>query len=124
MSTSILDVHDSEVLRIGRVMAVLRDRAKSKSLNYNDFEREIKTRFAEIGFAVNVNWYEYSIGGVKQDGAMPEITIMDRTPGSAEFDPDRQVHEVVNNILELPGQEKGEWIKTGARGPRPPGHRH
>jgi hypothetical protein len=35
-------------------------------------------------------------------------------PGSRAFDPDRQVHEVVNNILELPDQDGGV-IKTDKR---------
>lgn len=110
MSSDVLNVLDSEVLAIERVHLALNERARSKKLNYNDFEAEIKERFAEIGFAVAVNWYRFSVNGAEQeDAAMPEVTITGRTEKKA-WDPDRQVHEAVSNILELPGQEG--WIKT------------
>ena len=38
------------------------------------------------------------------------VDITGRVLGSF-FDPDRQVHEVTSNLLELPGQEKG-FIKS------------
>lgn len=110
MTTDILNVLDSEVLAIERVHLALQDRARGRKLNYNDFEREAKERFAEIGFVVAVNWYRFSVDGVEQeDAAMPEITVTGRTEAKA-WDPDRQVHEAVSNILELPGQDG--WIKT------------
>ena len=110
MTGNVLDIYDHEVLAIERVLGELNARARNKKLNYNDFEREIRDRFAEIGFEVDVNWYRFSVGGKEQeDAAMPEITVTGRTENSP-WDPDRQVHEAVNNILELPGQEG--WIKT------------
>lgn len=109
-STNVLDLYDTEVLKIESVHLALQARARSKKLNFNDFEREIKDRFAEIGFEVAVNWYRYSVDGVEQENAaMPEITITGRTAPIA-FDPDRRVHEAVHNVLELPGEEG--WIKT------------
>lgn len=108
--TAPLEVLDSEVDEITKVLAVLQDRAKLRAHNYDAFEREIRSRFEDIGFTVDVNWHSYAIGGVVQVGsAMPEITVTGRL---STFDPDRQVWEVTQNILDLPGQEKGEIIKT------------
>jgi hypothetical protein len=107
--TDVLDIYDSEVLAIEQVHLALNDRARARQHNYTAFEAEIRQRFADIGFTVDVNWYEFEVDGVKQDGAMPEVTITGRTD-RAVFDPDRQVHEAVHNILGLPGQEG--WIKT------------
>ena len=59
---------------------------------------------------MDVSWYEFEADGVKQDGAMPEVTVTGRTDDRFQFDPDRQVHEAVSNVLELPGEEG--WIKT------------
>jgi hypothetical protein len=41
---------------------------------------------------------------------MPEITIIDRVTPETQFDHDKLKHEVVNNLLELPGQRKGELL--------------
>jgi hypothetical protein len=73
--------------------------------NYQAFEREAGSRFAEAGFRIKVDWYEYSIGGVPQEGAMPEITVMGRIEAPAAFDHDRQVHEATHNLLRIPGEE-------------------
>jgi hypothetical protein len=97
--SDILDLFDSEVKAIMGLVAELNARARAKSHNYNDFEREIRDRFAKLGFTVDVNWYEYAIGGAKQDGAMPEITVTGRTDDKFQFDPDRQVREVTDDIL-------------------------
>lgn len=111
-----IDLYDHEVLDILRVQQELNDRARDKRLNYNAFETEIRDRFAKVGFAVDVNWYRFGRerpdGTVAEaeDGAMPEITITGRTESAFRFDPDRQVHEAVHNILDLPGQEG--WIKS------------
>jgi hypothetical protein len=102
----VIELYDHEVDEAFGVLARLQDRAAAKSHNYTDFEREIRERFAEIGFVVHVNWHGYSVGGQVQAGsAMPEVTITGRTDPKFAFDPDRQVHEVTANILEIPGQE-------------------
>ncbi len=108
MSNDVLDLYDHEVKQIIELQALLNERRHGLR-NYNDFEREIRDRFAAIGFTVDVNWYRFALDEVPQDGAMPEITITGRTEKHV-FDPDRQVHEAVSNVLELPGEEG--WIKT------------
>jgi hypothetical protein len=110
VSQNILDVYDSEVKQLLEFQAALTERARSGPLNYAAFEREMRDKAAELGFTIDVNWYRYSIDGAEQDGAMPEITVTGRTDTAFRFDPDRQVHEAVHNVLDLPG-ETG-WIKT------------
>jgi hypothetical protein len=105
---SIADLYDHEVEEILAVQLVLNQRAADKRHNYRDFEREIRGRFAEIGFTVDVNWYTFAVGGTPQEGAMPEITVTGRTM-KINWDPDRQVHEAVHDVLGL-GDEG--WIKT------------
>jgi hypothetical protein len=103
----VLDILDSEMNEILKVLEELRQRGSAKKHNYLDFEREIKGRFAEIGFEVDISWYEYAMGaqaGPVAGSAMPEVTITGRTERK-EFDRDQMVHEVTHNLLGLPGQE-------------------
>lgn len=107
-----IELYDSEVLKIEDVLLKLNEKVGTER-NIKDFEREIKDRFADIGLIVEVNWYEYAVEGTKiEGGAMPQVTITGRVEGPEEFDYDRQRHEVVGNVLELPGQTPGELIKT------------
>ena len=99
-----IDVLDSEVLQIERVLNVLKARSKNQMRNYDDFQREIKERFAEIGFVVDVLWYETNIETVK----MPEIVIKGRTESKA-FDRDQMTAEVTGDLL---GFGEGGVIKT------------
>lgn len=108
----LIDLYDSDIIEIEKVLLVLRDRLQAQRRNYPAAEREIRERFAEIGFVVDVNWFRFAAGGIEQqDGALPEVTVMARCE-PVVFDHDRQVHEVTSNILELPGQDKGEIIRT------------
>lgn len=110
-----IDLYDSEVEAIQTVWDTLRDRHQKSFKNYDQVEREITGRFADIGFVVQVGWFRYSIGGEVQEGAaMPEVTIVGRCDPKAEFDHDKQVHEVTSNILEIPGADG--VIKTDAGG--------
>jgi hypothetical protein len=54
------------------------------------------------GFTVEPKVLETNVPGAYRF----EFEINGRTAGSL-FDPDRQVHEVTNNLLQLPGQDKG-----------------
>lgn len=101
MSQDILDIFDSEMAKIIALHERLNERARDRKHNYTAFEKEIREEFAALGFTVDVNWYEFSVDGAKQDGAMPEVTITGRTDTAFRFDPDRQVHEVTHDILGL-----------------------
>lgn len=129
--SDVLDLYDHEVKQVIGLMELLNERARSGPLNYGDFEREVRDRFATLGFTVDVNWYRFSVDGAEQDGAMPEVTLTGRTDGKFQFDPDRQVHEAVRNVLELPGEDG--WISTDketlrnfleGNGHHEHGHRH
>lgn len=99
-----IDLYDSEVLEIEKTLVALQQRLAGTSRNFNSVQREIEERFAKIGFLVDVNWYRYAVGGAEVvGGGMPEVTITGRTEKRA-FDYDRQVHEAVRNVLELPGE--------------------
>jgi hypothetical protein len=109
LSSDILDLYDHEVKQLIELSAELTELARSRQHNYNDFERMIRDRFARLGFLVDVNWYTYAVDDVPQEGALPEITVTGRTDDKFRFDPDRQVHEAVSDVLEL-GEEG--WIST------------
>jgi len=109
--SDVLDLYDHEVEEILQLQLKLNDKARYGRHNYIDFEREIRERFAGIGFTVEVSWYGFSVGGQPQEGAMPEVTVTGRTDGKHVFDKDRQVHEVTSNVLGLPEEDAGV-IKT------------
>jgi hypothetical protein len=111
-----VEVYDSEIIQIHKILEKLRDRYQKQSRSYTAFEREARERFHEIGLLIDINWHSYAVGDVPQEGAMPEITVTGRADPSFAWDPDQQVHEVVQDILELPGQEKGGWIKADETG--------
>jgi hypothetical protein len=95
--TKTMDIHDTEILEIEKILNMLKARTAQGSIEYDSFQREIKERFYEIGFVVDVLWYETNMAEVK----MPEIVIKGRTENKFVFDRDRQVHEVTNDILDL-----------------------
>jgi len=99
-----IDVYDSEVLEIEKVLNTLKARSRDQMRNYSDFDREVKERFSEIGFYVDVLWYDTNVETVK----MPEIVIKGVTDARA-FDREQMTHEVTNDIL---GLGDGGVIKT------------
>lgn len=109
-----IDLYDTEILEIEKVLGVLNEKV-GRSLDIEAFTKEVKERFAEIGLVVSVAWYEYAADGKKVEGSyLPEITVIRRTEKPGEFDHDRLKHEIVNDVLDLPGQTKGELIKPDA----------
>jgi hypothetical protein len=125
-----IELYDHEVDRIQKVWDLLRERHQKSTRNYDTVEREIVGRFAEAGFVVHVNWFAYSLDGIPQEGASPEVTIVGRCDPKHEFDHDQQVHEVVSNILDIPGQEgviktdDGGVFKDFREGGHGHGHQH
>jgi hypothetical protein len=110
----VIDLYDHEVLRIREVQQAVEARAEGGSHDYEAFDREIKERFAKIGFVASVNWYTCKDpNNIEITGMfMPEISIDGRIgadgqlakPGEFVFDHDRQVHEVTHDLLGL-GEE-------------------
>lgn len=91
----VLDIHDSEIVEIEKVLKILNERSTGHR-DLEAFNREIKERFAEIGFVVQTKWWETDVA----DCYRPDIEIVGRTE-QKDFDHDRQVHEVVNDVLGL-----------------------
>lgn len=114
--TSRIEIYDSEIVQIDAILKILDDKRQQRR-SFENFDHEIKERFAEIGLIVAVNWY--SAGQPMPDGSVkeiegvfiPEIVIKDRVEKHL-FDHDRQRHEVVSNLLELPDVEKGQLLKA------------
>lgn len=103
---SLIEINDSDILRIEQgPWAYMRSQQK-KRVNIEDFRRAVVDKFAEIGFRAQVNAFTTDAG---PDVYAFDVVVQERLTGG--FDPDRMVHEVVNNVLELPDQDKG-WINT------------
>lgn len=104
--TRTLDVHDSEILEIEALLKQLRTRATGR-VDLDSFQREAKEKFYNIGWEVDIRWYDTD----QRDVYIPEVVLMGRSNKQFVFDRDRQVHEVVNDILET---GEGGVIKTSA----------
>lgn len=102
-----LELNDSEILAIERGPLAYAQKHQGSYRDLENFRRAIIAQFGEIGFQANVLCFETD----QPDCYAFEFEITGRVPGTGRFDPDKQVHEVVNNILELPDQDQG-WIKT------------
>lgn len=102
--TSTVELYDSDISRIDNgPLAWARER-EGRMLDIDQFTKDLTEQFAHIGFGVDVQVWD-----TQQEGAYVfKIEIQRRL---TEWDPDQQVHEVVNNVLDLPGQDGG-WIKT------------
>jgi hypothetical protein len=92
--SELVNILDSEIKELQGVHQTLEGRTY-KSHNLAAFEREIVERFQEIGFVVDVKWYQTNIASVA-----PE-----------DFDHEKMAHEVVSNVLGLPEEDAG-IIKT------------
>lgn len=120
--TSMIDLNDSDILKLEKVVLLLNER-QGKSLPLDSFRRECVERFEDAGFRVDVKVYETNTVGVYAF----DLEIKDRYEG--EFDPDKQVHEVTKDILELGtgGVLKTEQTSSGLHvvgGKSHAGHNH
>lgn len=96
--TSMIELNDSDILKIESVVKILNDR-QGKVLNLEAFRTEAFERFAEAGYRVTVKAYT-----TNQEGLYAfDIEINDRLEG--EFDPDQMVYEATNDVLNI--GEKG-----------------
>jgi len=116
----LIDLYDHEILALESVLAKLSEKQRTAQ-NLEAFRKEIVERCAEVGIVVYAKVFE-----TNQEGVFAfEVEIRGRTE-AVNWDPDQQVHEVVNDILDiLPNEEKGQTIKTKAMRPgQAPGHHH
>lgn len=98
-----VDLHDSEIMVLEKVVEGLQD-LQEKPLNMEAFRKDAIERFAHAGFRVTALVYDTSVTGVYAF----DFQIEERLAG--EFDPDKQVHEVTSDILDL---GTGGVIKSG-----------
>jgi hypothetical protein len=103
---SLVNLYDSDIDRIQRGPLAWMRSQEGKHMDLEDFRKTAVAKFADIGLRTNVKCYETNVSDVYAF----EAEIQERLE-KRDFDYDRQIHEVVNNYLELPGEEKG-FIKT------------
>lgn len=101
-----VEVNDGDILAMENGPWAYMRSMQFKRTDLEDFRKTVIEKFAEIGFRATVNAYTTDAGA---DVVAFEVVVHERLGG--EFDPDRMVHEVVNNVLELPDQAGG-WIDT------------
>jgi hypothetical protein len=105
--SNMIDLNDSDILALEQGPLRRLQECEEKMMDLESFRLMAIEAFGEAGFQVTVKCFDTTQQGVYAF----DIEINGRVPGSRRFDPDRQVHEVVNNILKLPDQEGG-FIKT------------
>jgi hypothetical protein len=94
--TARVEIHDSEIIEIERLLERLSTKAHDGRVDYAAFTREVRERFEDLGFMVVVNWYETNVEGT----LIPEIVIRDRIEAGA-FDHDQKVHEITHDLLDI-----------------------
>ena len=94
------DLYDSERIEINRVMASLMEKMGA-TVEGSAFQREVRERFAEIGFVVRCDFWKDEDDPRSWDERpwIPSITLLGRTEKQGEFDHERMGHEVRSNIL-------------------------
>lgn len=94
------DLYDSERIAINNVMAALGEKMGA-TVEGSAFQREVRDRFAEIGFVVRCDLWKDDDDPRDWDERpwIPSITLVGRTEKQGEFDHERMGHEVRSNIL-------------------------
>lgn len=103
-----VEIYDHELIAIDKGPVAWMASRQGSRMPLEEFVRTAEGKFAEIGFKARVKAFETSEEGTYAF----DVEIEGRVEGRA-FDYDRQVHEVVNNLLDEPGVEKG-FINTAA----------
>ncbi len=116
--------YDHEILAIEKVPDELGKKVGTVA-PLESFRKECIDRFAEAGIVATVVWYtDNKTTNGSEEVFSPIIYLNGRTDEHHEFDYDRQVFEVRNDILDiLPPSEKGAWIKS-EKGLEVPQHHH
>lgn len=116
------DLYDSERMAINKVMAALSEKMGT-AVEGGAFQREVRERFAEIGFVARCDLWKDEDDTRPWDERpwIPAITLVGRTEAQGEFDHERMGHEVRSNILGKKGQENVQktqiapgWSQSGS----------
>lgn len=106
MTNPLTDLYDSDILAIEKGPLAWMQSQQRMAKDLDNFVRAAKDKFEDIGIRANIKTYD-----TNEDGTFAfEVEILGRTE-RRDFDYDRMVHQVTNNILELPDQDGG-IIKT------------
>jgi hypothetical protein len=115
----VIDLYDSDMVAIDKGPAAWMARHQGSSMNVDAFVRGAEEQFAEIGLDAKVKTYTTT-----EDGTYGfDVEIRGRLDRGHQFDYDRMVHEVTNNILEDPDAETG-FIKVDAAAERKAAGKH
>lgn len=100
MNVNIPDLNDSDLLKLEKVNNWAAKHA-GRRMSIHQFAKDLEAKINEAGFSCEVKCYDTN----QEEVYAFEVEINGRISG--QFDPDQMVWEVTNNILELPGQQKG-----------------
>lgn len=101
-----LDLLDSEILKVEAALQALMEH-QGKRMVLENFRKEAKERFAEQGFVVDVLCWQTNQPGLYAF----DFKITGRCEPIYEFDHERQRYEVINDILDIDPDKKGEVMK-------------
>lgn len=119
------ELYDTEVLAMEKVVERIRLRLQSR-VDRSAIGREVRERFNDIGLVVNVSWGipvdQVENFKFKPDECVPVLMVdlIGRTH-KLEWDPNQQVHQVTNDVLDL---GDGGVIKTPTEVIEGGGHQH
>ncbi len=102
-----LNLYDEDIIALEKGPYAWMKQRQGSRMNMEDFRRGAIEKFYDAGFKVNLKVYETD----QPEVYAFDVEILDRVQREQQFDFDKQVHQVVNNLLELPDQDGG-WIKT------------
>lgn len=102
-----VELYDSDRIKIQNGPYAWAVTKQYTRMDLEDFRKTLTEKFQEIGFEVFVSCNDTNVEGM----FWFTVEIRRRLVPIA-FDYDRMRHEVVNNILEEPDQEKGRTIKA------------
>lgn len=113
--SSQVELYDSDILAMEKGPLRWMQNKRGTRMNLESFRRAVVEQFEMIGFVVDVKCWE-----TDADETYAFDVDIRRRIEKVSFDYDRMRHEVINNILEIPGQVKGELLKgpTGAEARR------
>jgi hypothetical protein len=115
MMAELVNVHDTELLRLEKVLTALRER-QGKRTDLEAFRKEIIERCGEVGFVVDVKTWTTPMEGTFSF----EVELIDRCEPKP-FDHEQQTWEVREDVLDL---GTGGTIKMDPSGSKPHPHKH
>lgn len=96
--SSMIDLNDSEILRIERGPLNYMKSKQGAHVPLESFRKAVIEQFQLIGFEVVVRTFETDQAGMYAF----DVEISGRNRDAKPFDPDQMAYEVQKNILELP----------------------